>query len=184
MFNYNSIDYCLVYPYLIYGCLLWGNNYDNPLSQLIRLQNKAVRIMNDVPLRDHITPHYVHLDLLNFVILLKFTIVCFYMILSLIISRVIFHYFLYLSNIIILHEVHLLSNYTFPTQELIFESFALPSLENTIGTISPFLFAINHRKSCSKRHLKNIILLNIDLCAWVCVRGCVCVLMNNKAILE
>ena len=36
---------------------------------------------------------------------------------SLIISRVIFHYFLYLSNIIILHEVHLLSNYTFPTQD-------------------------------------------------------------------
>ena len=61
------------------------------------------------------------------------------MIMSLIISRVIFHYFLYLSNIIILHEVHLLSNYTFPTQELIFESFALPSLENTIGTISPIL---------------------------------------------
>ena len=106
------------------------------------------------------------------------------MIMSLIISRVIFHYFLYLSNIIILHEVHLLSNYTFPTQELIFESFALPSLENTIGTISPFLFAINHRKSCSKRHLKNIILLNIDLCACVCTRVRVCVLMNNKAILE
>ena len=51
---------------IIYGCLLWGNNYDNPLSQLIRLQNKAVRIMNDVPLRDHITPHYVHLGLLKF----------------------------------------------------------------------------------------------------------------------
>ena len=106
------------------------------------------------------------------------------MIMSLIISHAILHYFLYLSNIIILHELHLLNNYTFPTQELIFESFPLPSLENTIGTISPFLFAINHRKSCSKRHLKNIILLNIDLCAWVCVRGCVCVLMNNKAILE
>ena len=57
------IYYSLVYAYLIYGCLLWGNNYDNPLSQLIRLQNKAVRIMNDVPLRDHITPHYVHLGL-------------------------------------------------------------------------------------------------------------------------
>ena len=47
---------------------------------------------------------------------------------SLIISRVIFHYFLYLSNIIILiilHEVHLLSNYAFPTQVyvIIFESF-------------------------------------------------------------
>ena len=92
---------------------------------------------------------------------------------SLIISRVIFHYFLYLSNMIILHEVHLLSNYTFPTQELIFERFALPSLENTSGTMSFFLFAINHRKSCSKRHLKNIILLHIDLCACVCVRACV-----------
>ena len=85
------------------------------------------------------------------------------------ISRVIFHYFLYLSNTIILHEVHLLSNYTFATQELIFESFALPSLENTIGTISPFLFAMNHRKCCSKMHLKNIILLNIDLCVCACV---------------
>ena len=61
-----SIYYSLVYPYLIYGCLLWGNNYDNPLSQLICLQNKAFRIMNDVPLRDHITPHYVHLGLLKF----------------------------------------------------------------------------------------------------------------------
>ena len=92
---------------------------------------------------------------------------------SLIISRVIFHCFWYLSNIIIVHEVHLLSNYTFPTHELIFESFALQSLENTIGTISPSLFAITHRKSCSKRHLKNIILLNIDLCACVCECACV-----------
>ena len=179
-----SIDYSLVYPYLIYGC------YCGEIIMIIHYHSsyvykiKQVRIMNDVPLRDHITPHYVHLDLLNFVILLKFTIVCFYMILSLIISRVIFHYFLYLSNIIILHEVHLLSNYTFPTQELIFESFALPSLENTIGTISPFLFSINHRKSCSKRHLKNIILLNIDGCACVCACARVCVLMNNKTTKE
>ena len=45
------------------------------------------------------------------------------------------------------------------------------------GTIFPFLFPINHRKSCSKSHLKNIILLNIDLCACVCVCACmrVCV---------
>ena len=61
-----SIYYSLDYPYLIYGCLLWGNNYDNPLSQLILLQNKAVRIINDVPLQDHITPHYVPLGLLKF----------------------------------------------------------------------------------------------------------------------
>ena len=101
---------------------------------------------------------------------------------SLIISHVIFHYFLYLSNIITLHEVHLLSNYTFPTQELIFESFAL--LENTIGMISPFLFAINHRKYCSKRHLK-ILSCSILTCVRVCVCvHAVCVLMNNKATIK
>ena len=37
-----------------------------PLSQLVRLQNKAIRIINNVPLRDHITPHYVNLGLLKF----------------------------------------------------------------------------------------------------------------------
>ena len=61
-----NIYYSLVYPYLIYGCLLWGNTYDSPLSELIRLQNKVVRIMNDVPLRDSVTPLYVNLGLLKF----------------------------------------------------------------------------------------------------------------------
>ena len=44
---------------------MWGNNYDSTLSQLVRLQNKAVRIINDVPLQDHITPHYIDLGLLK-----------------------------------------------------------------------------------------------------------------------
>ena len=42
-----SIYYSLVYSYLVYGCLLWGNNYDSPLSQLIPLQKKAVGIINN-----------------------------------------------------------------------------------------------------------------------------------------
>ena len=60
-----SIYCAIVYPYLTYGCVLWGNNYEAPLSQLVRLQNKAVRIINNVPLRDHITPHYVNLGLIK-----------------------------------------------------------------------------------------------------------------------
>ena len=54
------VYFSLVYPYLIYGRLLQRNNYDSPLSQLILLQNKAVRITNDTPLRDPISPCYVN----------------------------------------------------------------------------------------------------------------------------
>ena len=36
-----SIYYALVYPYLNYGCILWGNNYEAPVSQLVKLQNKV-----------------------------------------------------------------------------------------------------------------------------------------------
>ena len=44
-----------------------GNNYDSPLfSDAVKLQNKVVRIINDVPIRDHITPHYISLGLLKF----------------------------------------------------------------------------------------------------------------------
>jgi len=51
--------YLLLYYYYYYY-------YDSPSSQLIRLQNEAVRIMNDVPLQVSITPHYVNLGLLKF----------------------------------------------------------------------------------------------------------------------
>ena len=51
---------------ITYGYILWGNNYEVPLSQLVRLQNKVVRIISNVPLRDHITPHYVSLGLIKF----------------------------------------------------------------------------------------------------------------------
>ena len=60
-----SIYYALVYPYLNYGCILWGNNYEAPVSQLVKLQNKVVRVINNVPLRDHITPHYANLGLIK-----------------------------------------------------------------------------------------------------------------------
>jgi len=61
-----SLYYSLIYPYLTYGCTLWGNNYNTPLSQIIKLRNKAVRVINDVPLMESITPHYVSLSLFKF----------------------------------------------------------------------------------------------------------------------
>ena len=60
-----SVNYALVHPYLTYGCILWGNNYEAPLSQLVKLQNKAITIINNVPIRDHVNPHYVSLGLIK-----------------------------------------------------------------------------------------------------------------------
>ena len=39
-----NISYALVYPYLTYGCLLWGNNYEAPLLQLVRLKTKLLEL--------------------------------------------------------------------------------------------------------------------------------------------
>ena len=54
-----------MHPYLTYGCILWGNNLEAPLSQLVKLQNKAIRIINNVPTPDHVTPHLVGLGLIR-----------------------------------------------------------------------------------------------------------------------
>ena len=56
-----SIYYSLIYPYITYGCTLWGNNYSAALSEIVKRQSKAVCIINDVPLIEPITPHYVSL---------------------------------------------------------------------------------------------------------------------------
>ena len=61
-----SMYFSLIYPYLTYGCILWGNNYENPLCDVVRLQNKVARIINDVPIQDHITQQYINLHLLKF----------------------------------------------------------------------------------------------------------------------
>ena len=44
---------------------MWGNYYDAPLSKVVKLQNKAVRIINDVPFMKPIIPYYVALRLLK-----------------------------------------------------------------------------------------------------------------------
>ena len=58
-----SLYYSLIYPYLNYACTLCSNNYNAPLSQIVKLQNKAVRVINDVPVMELITPHYLFVHL-------------------------------------------------------------------------------------------------------------------------
>ena len=46
--------------------VLFGGNYGGPLSLVIKLQNKALWIIDDVPLMELITRHYACLNLLKF----------------------------------------------------------------------------------------------------------------------
>ena len=61
-----NMYYSFIYPYLTYGSILWGNNYYSPIYDVVKLQNKAIRVINDVPIMDNITPHYVNLSILKF----------------------------------------------------------------------------------------------------------------------
>ena len=61
-----NMYYSFIYPYLTYGAILWGNNYHSPIYDVVKLQNKAVRIINVVLIRDNITPHYANLNILKF----------------------------------------------------------------------------------------------------------------------
>ena len=60
--------YSFIYPYLPYGSILWGNNnyYNSPIYDVVNLQNKAIRVINDVPVMENITPHFVNLGILKF----------------------------------------------------------------------------------------------------------------------
>ena len=40
-----KLYYALIYPFLTYGILIWGNTYDTTLKPIFILQKKAVRII-------------------------------------------------------------------------------------------------------------------------------------------
>ena len=48
--NLNSVKliyYALVYPYLTYGNLIWGNAYKSRIRKLVNIQKKIVRLINN-----------------------------------------------------------------------------------------------------------------------------------------
>ena len=51
-----NMYHSFIYPYLTYGSALWGDNYYSPIYDVVELQIKAIRVINDVPIMDNITP--------------------------------------------------------------------------------------------------------------------------------
>ena len=47
----------------MYVSILWGNYYYSPIYDVFKLQNKAFREVNDVPIMDNSTPHYTYVNL-------------------------------------------------------------------------------------------------------------------------
>ena len=66
--NLNSLKriyYALVYPYLIYCNLVWGNAYKSHIQKLVNIQKKIVRLMTFKSYFDHTEPIFNDLKILN-----------------------------------------------------------------------------------------------------------------------
>ena len=61
-----QIYYSIIYPFLIYGAIVWGNTYKSNVLPLTLLQKKAIRIITFSPPRTHSSPLFKELNLLKF----------------------------------------------------------------------------------------------------------------------
>ena len=66
--NLNSLKliyYALVYPYLTYGNLIWGNAYKSHIQNLVNIQKKVVRLMTFESYSEHTEPIFNDLKILD-----------------------------------------------------------------------------------------------------------------------
>ena len=60
-----QIYYSLIYPYLDYGIMSWGNTYPSRLTQVQTKQNKCIRCIFFSHNRESSAPYLKLLDILN-----------------------------------------------------------------------------------------------------------------------
>jgi hypothetical protein len=60
-----SLYYSLIYPYLCYCCIVWGNAYPTALHHIEVLQNRATRLLTNSHYRASAEPLYKQLNLLQ-----------------------------------------------------------------------------------------------------------------------
>ena len=61
-----QLYYTLIYPFLTYTLVTWGNTYSTSLKPLVTLQKKAVRIITFSDYNAHSSPLFLSLGMLNF----------------------------------------------------------------------------------------------------------------------
>ena len=60
-----SLYYALVYPYLTYCLITWGNTYHTTLNPLFILQKKIVRLITFSDYNDHTNPLFLKLKIIK-----------------------------------------------------------------------------------------------------------------------
>ena len=67
-----NLYYTLIYPYLTYSVVAWGNTYDTTVKPITILQKRAMRIILFSDFRDHSNPLFIRLKILKFPDIIKF----------------------------------------------------------------------------------------------------------------
>ena len=67
-----QVYYSIIYPYLTYGALIWGNTYWTNIKPLYILQKKAIRIMNFLFYQAQTAPYLKKDKLLKLADIVKF----------------------------------------------------------------------------------------------------------------
>jgi len=70
----NNLYYALIYPFLMYGIIAWGNTYQTTLQPLYLLQKKVVRIITFSKFDEHSDPIFKHLNFVKIFDLVIFKI--------------------------------------------------------------------------------------------------------------
>ena len=72
-----NLYYSLVYPFFIYGLIVWGNTYNSTLNPLYFLQKRALRIMTFSKFHEHSSPLFKQTRITKFHDLVVFLIAIF-----------------------------------------------------------------------------------------------------------
>lgn len=60
-----QLYYALMYPFLTYGLISWGNTYSSTAQPLFILQKKAMRVITFSKFHEHSSPIFKHLDIVK-----------------------------------------------------------------------------------------------------------------------
>ena len=72
-----NLYYTLIYPFLIYGMIVWGNTYPSAIQPLFVLQKKAMRIITFSEYNEHSSPLFKLLNIIKIFDLVTFHIASF-----------------------------------------------------------------------------------------------------------